>query len=512
MVPPTHASNDGISAVIDILNDAAQVCKRLLVWNSQLARAQTPLRTLICTQIEALDLDVHALLGEVLSLNTSSAENVFLEGHEATSLPAELLDRLYLTKLRTLETLDLLYFSSKNENHGHDGALNAMFASQHILSRDSKLDDTQLNGSYLNEDRLRRLGEDFVQTFRFIADDCSSVSKESAIVTFRKLEPTILDFFSRAAAQQLEPCYVHTYHSLETTPYNADPTSPLFKGGFGAVRRVHHKRTKESCAMKTVEYMFSDAKLQTILREIKVLEVCAHKNIVRLLEAFRLEQDGQSIHLIMSPWAPYTLWEFLHEDDMRRKKHCPWFVPGSLVSDECIFRIMYEISDAVDYLHGLPIKHKDIKPENILLHQHETSQVIPLITDVGTSKVYLQGASTDYIGSSFQYLAPEQIAERESSLKADMWQLGCCLAILLAVARGGTSAFFKLWNSFNTDIGTCQISTEHMSFMKTLDAICTPGNAAQRRAYFIVTRMMELNSDNRIDARAVRNSLRQLYW
>jgi len=98
---------------------------------------------------------------------------------------------------------------------------------------------------------------------------------------------------------------------------------------------------------------------------------------------------------------------------------------------------MYELADAVTYLHANQIKHKDIKPENILLYREgNVAEITPLITDFGVSKVFSKDALTNYTDSTRSYLAPEQLHKESSTLKADIWQLGCSFAYLLALVAG----------------------------------------------------------------------------
>ena len=303
--------------------------------------------------------------------------------------------------------------------------------------------------------------------------------------------------------KQLSPRYIHLYASANEVPYRVDTSATPCPGSYGIVRKVVHDQWEEPLAEKTFQNVFSTAERKKILREVGVLEVCLHPNITAFVEAYEVRDQPHSIHLVMAPWAPYTLLQFLRSSDVSRATKCPWFQPGSTKSDLCICRMMYQIADAVRYLHGLSIKHKDIKPDNILLHHEGTTRITPLIADVGVSKVYRPGAPTDYLKSSYQYLAPEQLKSQESSLKADIWQLGCCFAMLFSVAVGGATALSRLWNSFentNEDC-SCNIAQEHGPFMETFNGICLSKTSSphQRKLYVIVTQMLDLDSSRRIE-------------
>ena len=95
---------------------------------------------------------------------------------------------------------------------------------------------------------------------------------------------------------------------------------------------------------------------------------------------------------------------------------------------------------ATEYLHLEKVRHKDIKPSNILFSEHGV-----WVTDFGASKDF----STDLTSSSesvergtLRYSAPEVIAYQESGRSADIFSLGCvfleCLAVLVGVDDDGT--------------------------------------------------------------------------
>ncbi|KAF9773788.1 hypothetical protein IL306_008357, partial [Fusarium sp. DS 682] len=236
-----------------------------------------------------------------------------------------------------------------------------------------------------------------------------------------------------------------------------------------------------------------------------------------LLEAFTVQgEDGDEvIKLILRPWAPYTLEKFLTATDEARKTRCPWFKPHSPQSDLCIYRIMQQLACAVQYLHQKkkPIKHKDIKPDNILLYQPGSTGVRPLLTDVGVSKVFIRGGSTNFDDCSYSFLAPEQVARLESSLRADVWQLGCCFALLLGVSKRGRAGRDELWDSFcrTKDRRSCQIASEHEHFMRALKSMCALSEAVSNQmAYQLVSGMLDKNPETRLNIQQVMLGLDQL--
>jgi serine/threonine protein kinase len=267
-------------------------------------------------------------------------------------------------------------------------------------------------------------------------------------------------------------------------------------------------------AIKTFPKIFDDETTSKILREMGILEACDHKNIVRLVEAFRTEDDGHSIHLVIAPWAPCTLRDFLQMSAPVRATKCPWFCPGSPESDLVVYRIMDELADAVGYLHFKEIKHKDIKPENILLYREAApTEIAPLLADFGVSKVFSKSAGTNYTDSTRSYLAPEQLLKHSSTLKADIWQLGCCFAHLLALVGGGKQAHERLLDSYmRSGDWDCSyiIAKEHSPFLETLAEICMRGNSRLRRVFGVVSGMLELDPLQRLDIEQVQAEFRKL--
>src|SRR5262249_8924540 len=100
-----------------------------------------------------------------------------------------------------------------------------------------------------------------------------------------------------------------------------------------------------------------------------------------------------------------------------------------------------------------------------------------------------------------------------STLKADVWQLGCCFAHLLALAGGGKLAYDRLLDSYmrSADL-TCTyiIAAERSPFMGALAKICINGNSAQKRLYGVVSGMLDLDPSDRVDIESVCTVLAKL--
>ena len=92
----------------------------------------------------------------------------------------------------------------------------------------------------------------------------------------------------------------------------------------------------------------------------------------------------------------------------------------------------------LDHLHTAkpPIRHKDMKPENILLYIEGNNsatdpQIRPILADFGISKPYIPGLATWGLGTR-AYMAPEQLQKYpEPELVSDIFSLGCCSSFLI---------------------------------------------------------------------------------
>jgi serine/threonine protein kinase len=240
------------------------------------------------------------------------------------------------------------------------------------------------------------------------------------------------------------------------SPYSKTPGGQGFHGQFIIVYKASRKREGnryistplQTFAVKEIRSN-SPNKLNAVKEEIKKLRGLAHPNILVLEEAYYYRSDPCTVFLATLPWAPVSLEIFL--TGLRKRKSTPgWYRPGHLEPWPSIIK---QCLEGLNYLHNQPkpIKHKDLKPHNILLLEEivpitRLPQVRPIIADFGISKHWVSGGWTENLGT-YVFKAPEQLSgDPDSSvLESDIWSLGCCFAFILALLHADVPCLIDLW-------------------------------------------------------------------
>eukprot|EP00070_Physeter_catodon_P006553 XP_007114044.1 serine/threonine-protein kinase DCLK2 isoform X5 [Physeter catodon] len=91
--------------------------------------------------------------------------------------------------------------------------------------------------------------------------------------------------------------------------------------------------------------------------------------------------------------------------------------------------MVYNLANALRYLHALSIVHRDIKPENLLVCEYPDGTKSLKLGDFGLATV-VEGPLYTVCGTP-TYVAPEIIAETGYGLKVDIWAAGVITYILL---------------------------------------------------------------------------------
>ncbi|KFY33520.1 hypothetical protein V494_07556 [Pseudogymnoascus sp. VKM F-4513 (FW-928)] len=158
---------------------------------------------------------------------------------------------------------------------------------------------------------------------------------------------------------------------------------------------------------------------QRLMREVEILTMVNHPNIVSMKKAFR---SNNSFYLFMELAPGGDLCSFVSAS-------------GGYLTDVVTRVIIRQVTVAVQYLHSLGIVHRDIKPENILMTSTAVGHRV-VLTDFGCAANLRQAGRMESLVGTFDYVAPEvHRTERlngESYTKAvDMWSLGIVALCLL---------------------------------------------------------------------------------
>jgi len=201
----------------------------------------------------------------------------------------------------------------------------------------------------------------------------------------------------------------------------------LGRGTFADVHEVICQRI--SIARKRI-YCNRRIKIADVKRELDVLKKLSHKHVVSLLGSYT---QINVLGLLLYPVAVCDLGVFLDELDENQSSHSVEFEKlmdrlGFAGNVNCakdrLNKVYGCLANAVQYLHENDIRHKDIKPKNILLDKNDGLY----ITDFGLSRDTADASSSITDGNergTYKYCAPEVARFEPRGRAADVYSLGC---------------------------------------------------------------------------------------
>jgi 5'-AMP-activated protein kinase catalytic alpha subunit len=187
----------------------------------------------------------------------------------------------------------------------------------------------------------------------------------------------------------------------------------LGSGTFGVVRLATHIITGEKVAVKILDKykILKEADKRRLEREIKILKILRHNNIVHL---YNVIQTSSTIYLVMEYVDGNELFEYIvHKRRLSELEACKFY---------------QQLISGVEYLGKLGIAHRDLKPENLLLDKKKNIKIV----DFGLSNLYRNNELLCTACGSPCYAAPEMLnGKRYNGLQVDIWSSGIVLYAMI---------------------------------------------------------------------------------
>lgn len=257
-------------------------------------------------------------------------------------------------------------------------------------------------------------------------------------------------------------------------------------GGYSQVDLIKSNISCKEYALKriprrTAFWYKSKPAVKLFAAEMQLIKALKHRHIVEFMGSFT---DPKYLGMIMSPVAEMNLAEYM--DVLSTPQSSQNF--GSLRS------FFGCLATAIQYLHDQSIRHRDIKPQNILIHGGNV-----LFTDFGLSKDYSGDSGSTTSGMTAmtpRYSAPEVTAGDPRNTSADIWSLGCVFLEMVVILKRSSIAFMRDYLSRNgtkEEFISRNLQATH-SFIEQLHDLGVPQD---NRMLTISKSMLEIERDLR---------------
>ncbi|XP_071368485.1 MAP/microtubule affinity-regulating kinase 3a isoform X7 [Centroberyx affinis] len=206
-----------------------------------------------------------------------------------------------------------------------------------------------------------------------------------------------------SGADEPQQPHVGNYRLLKT----------IGKGNFAKVKLARHILTGREVAIKIIDKtQLNPNSLQKLFREVRIMKILNHPNIVKLFEVIETER---TLYLVMEYASGGEVFDYLVAHGRMKEKEA-----------RAKFR---QIVSAVQYCHQKHIVHRDLKAENLLLDADMNIK----IADFGFSNEFTLGNKLDTFCGSPPYAAPELFqGKKYDGPEVDVWSLGVILYTLVS--------------------------------------------------------------------------------
>lgn len=189
----------------------------------------------------------------------------------------------------------------------------------------------------------------------------------------------------------------------------------LGEGGMATVFLANHELLGSKVAIKLLseDYLSNKNIRNRFLAEAKSLASMSHRNIIKVTD---LIDQSTYVAFVMEYVDGITLKEYIEQK--------------ASLSDTEIKKIFLQMLEAVGYVHGQGLVHRDIKPTNFMIDSNGDVKLLDFGIAKNTNSAsfeYTQTGTMQNMGTPM-YMSPEQIkSTKDVTLQSDIYSLGVVL-------------------------------------------------------------------------------------
>jgi serine/threonine protein kinase len=199
----------------------------------------------------------------------------------------------------------------------------------------------------------------------------------------------------------------------------------LGRGGMGRVMRVRHQALGKPFALKLIKSAIAtNQKIREMFyREARLASALTHDNICSIVDFGQDETFG--LFMVM---------ELLDGQTVHAKLKSAGKLQPKVACD-----VMWQVADAVRFIHSRQIIHGDIKAENIFLVRTTSQRRLVKLLDFGLARPDL--GRTEGVDGTPEYLAPERTNGAPATRRATSTRsASCCSSCSPASCRSPASS------------------------------------------------------------------------
>jgi serine/threonine-protein kinase len=186
----------------------------------------------------------------------------------------------------------------------------------------------------------------------------------------------------------------------------------------GVVYLVEHLRRGRREALKVlrgVDTMNAVESTSRFRREARAIHRLRHRSIITLYNFGRL--PDRRFYLAMEYVEGPELSQLVRERPLELTR---------------AVRLLVQLANAIDHAHSRGVVHRDLKPRNIVIANHEQGDELLKVLDFGVAKIVdplyrdsvLSGKDVGFLGTP-GYIAPELLTGAPTDPRSDLYSFGC---------------------------------------------------------------------------------------